>query len=55
MGESTVSNESKEGKGRQIFKGFCSTVYASLIDSSFDIETEGFLIGVYLTGNFDSL
>jgi hypothetical protein len=53
VGESTVSNESVEGKGRQIFKGLCSIVYASLIDSSVDTETEGFL-GV-LTVNFDSL
>lgn len=43
MGESTVSNESTEGKGRQIFKGLCSIVYASLIDSSVDTDTEGFL------------
>jgi hypothetical protein len=53
VGESTVSNESVEGKGRQIFKGLCSIVYASLIDSFVDTETEGFL-GV-LTGNFVSL
>ena len=53
MGESTVSNESVEGKGRKIFKGLCSKVYASLIDSSVDTETVGFL-GV-LTANFDSL
>ena len=55
MGESTVSKESKEGKGRQIFKELCFTVCASLIDTSFDTETKGFLISVYLTGNFDSL
>jgi hypothetical protein len=48
------ATRAKREKGGKYLRD-CSTVYASLIDSSFDTETEGFLIGVYLTGNFDSL